>query len=251
MANARFGGFHLTGQDELHSLLREAFLRYKENVIRQGWQYEIFVREFLDSHHDIDCWWAEALNSHRRNLGIMETLLRNRSDLMEHYAASDTLCADDIEEMLRLFHTGNPPSGSGLPSQKLSPRGLLNPSVTLSENELCLIAECVNEVHVFMEELQPSTLSALLECRLSSPLQAASTRKVAVFFDLLLVNGVIVDNWQQLLERSGSVLSSHKGTIISRTGYSSALSATRLHPKPAYDHMKVRMEAALARRTSL
>lgn len=191
------------------------------------------MEDFLNGHYYSDHRNASGKNRHRKNLGIVRGLLTKRPDLVRRFFLTGFQTIVRMDELLHLFNTMQAPSDLEEAQGKPHPETSL-PAYSLGcflpDNQLSLIAHCVNEAQLFTAPIDVQTFRSLLEGKLQRPLQSANNRLVAFFFDRLSYHRLILGRWEHLLEMSGSILGSKNGCPLKHGQYSSALSLARSNP---------------------
>ena len=221
-------------QSGLNSLLREVLISYKAEVLAGGKLYMLFAIDFLNSHHHTDRRDAAGLNEHRKNLGILKGILFRRKDLLMRF--SDAGTPDDalLEDLLHLYYTTEaPPPGQradAAVSSSTNQNRSLSLGCCLDDDQLSLIADCVNEARVFVEVLDASILRSPFEGRLTVPLTSRNNRMLAYLFDQLSRRGLILSRWQNLLEQAGSILGPKGNKPLKHEQFSNALTHARNTP---------------------
>ena len=221
-------------QSDLNSLLREVITSYKAEVVAGGKLHELFAMDFLNSHHHTDRRDAAGLNEHRKNLGILKSLLFTRKDLLLRFSAAEAQDDTLLKDLLHLYYTTEAPPPKQEADTPLSSTAKQNHSLSLGccldDDQLSLIADCANEARMFVEELDASMLRSLLEGKLTVPLRSRNNRMLAYFFDQLCRHGLILPRWQNLLEQAGSILGPKGNKPLKHEQYSNALTHARNTP---------------------
>lgn len=238
----RNGLYGQVTRNELNTLLQEALSSYKAEVLEGGKLYHLFAKDFLNSHHHTDHRDAKGMNEHRKNLGILESILTTREDLLRQFSAEEKPDSDKLESLLHLYYTTNPPPrGQGILSSKsdgeLPPRPL-SLGCSLNDDQMSLIAHCVNEARLFEEVVDVPMLRSLLEGRLSTPLHSRNNRLLAFFFDQLCQHRLILSRWQHLLEQVGSILGSKDGIPLKHAQLSNALTHAKSNPNSMQEKIR-------------
>lgn len=224
---------------DLYALIEEATSQYRKEVLEYGKLYPLFVRDFLNSHHYTDYQDAIRKNEHRKNIGVVEGLLSSRRDLVEKFFQSGLPVNEWKDEILKLYYTTFVPACPVPPSTD-SPIPVKSFSLgcCLESEQMSLIAQCVNEAHLFSTTITVETLHLLFAGRLSAPLISANNRLVAYFFDQLCHYRLITGHWQYLLEQAGSILGSRNRHPLKHGQYSNALSLAKSNPNCFQEKIK-------------
>lgn len=229
-------------QNELNVLLREVLSSYKTEVLEGGKLHHLFAKDFLNSHHHTDRRDTKGMNEHRKNLGILESILATREDLLRLFSVEDKPDSGKLESLLHLYYTTNPPprGQAALASEsdgELPPRPL-SLGCSLNDDQMSLIAHCVNEARLFEEVVDIPMLRSLLEGKLSTPLHSRNNRLLAFFFDQLCQHRLILSRWQHLLEQAGSILGSNDGRPLRHAQLSNALTRAKSNPNSMQERIR-------------
>ena len=226
MANAG-GGSH----KELYRLIRKAFTAYKTEVVANGTLYHVYVMEFLNSNQYADRTDAASLNEHQLNYGIVSYILNQRKDLVSEMFEGDELSDLRIEKLIHFYRTTYSATSlseesagtSSLPHYKSS-------ECYFSDEQMNLIAQCVNEAHLFDETVDAETMHSLFHGKLQKPLKSHNNRRIAFFFDRLCHYRLITGKWQSILEENKAIVCPKGGRCLRDTDFSSALNRSKSHP---------------------
>lgn len=241
-AKAKFASRHgLKACGDLSTLLREVLFSYKKEVLGEGKLHNLFAKDFLNSHYYTDRRDVQGLNEHRKNFGILEGLLVNREDLLRRFSCEEP--GDELlQNLLRLYYTTTPPPqgirASSVDFAIKNQKRPLSLGCHLSDEQLELIVQCVNEAHLFEEVIDTSIFRSLLEGRLSTPLQSHNNRQLAFFFDQMCRNGLILSRWQHLLGQAGSILGPKDRMPLRHTQYANALTHAKSNPNSMQEKIR-------------
>ena len=229
-------------RNELDGLLREVLSSYKTEVLVGGKLHNLFAKDFLNSNHHTDRQDAKGLNEHRKNLGILDGLLTTREDLLRQFSMEDDPDRGKLECLLHIYYTTTPPprgqvvltskNGGEIPSRQLSL------GCSLNDDQMSLIAHCVNEARLFEEVVNVPMLRSLLEGRLSVPIHSKNNRLLSFFFDQLCQHRLILSRWQHLLGQAGSILGPKDGRPLRHEQFSNALTHAKSNPNSMQEKIR-------------
>ena len=204
-------------------MLREAYDLYQVEVVNQGKIYQRYADDFVYSHEfhdDLDAW---SKNEHQKNYRILDSLLSNRRDLIEHFFNKENISESELMELLHLFNTTLPSSQNFIARSKVRDAADLNLCSCLNSDDLIALANCCNEAQIFSEVIDSTDLSSLLDGKLSQPLHSRNNRLVAFFFDQLSLHNLIIRNWQNVIAHQKCIVSSTGKGVLTQRSLSSAL----------------------------
>lgn len=225
---------------DLYVLIRKAASLYQKEVLDYGKLYPLFVKDFLNGHRYTDYRNAARKNEHCKNIGILEGILSSRKDLVERFFQSDAPTDKWEDELLRLYYTTDASTSHAYLDANYSESHPVSLSLgcCLEDDQMSLVAHCVNEAHLFQTAITTETLHLLLEGRLTVPLVSSNNRLVAYFFDQLCHHRLITGHWQYLLEQAGSILGSKDKRPLKHGQYSNALSLAKSNPNSFQEKIK-------------
>ena len=216
--------------------------KYRTEVLTGRKLYRLFVTDFLNSHYHTDRRDAAGLNEHRKNLGILKGILFSRKDLIMRF--SEAVIPDDalLKDLLHLYYTTEAPPPEQEARTTMPNITVQNNSLSLGccldDDQMSLIAHCVNEARLFEEVVDVPMLRSLLEGRLSVPLHSRNNRLLAFFFDQLCQHRLILSRWQHLLEQAGSIFGSKDGTPLRHAQLSNALTHAKSNPNSMQERIR-------------
>lgn len=190
---------------------------------------KIFARLFMEGHRYPAQGTMENINCYREALATVGILLDERPDLVSHYLAATSLSDNDMEEIKVLIYTeakiGFQSGTKDAASQTIpeEPRRATSLHSSVKAEDMVLLADCANQARLFKGNITPSTMSALMNGRLLTPLVADNLMGIAYLFDQLSCMKLICRRWQSVLERNGSILLQGENKPQTHTNYSSAL----------------------------
>ncbi|SCD21683.1 hypothetical protein PSM36_2889 [Proteiniphilum saccharofermentans] len=100
----------------------------------------------------------------------------------------------------------------------------------LNPAQIELLAECLNDVRMFPENITSQTLENIFACNLSQPLKARNNRLLAYFFSALDDRSLITRNWQSVIDKNSLFLSSGKSRPLKQSDLSTANSEIKITP---------------------
>lgn len=92
----------------------------------------------------------------------------------------------------------------------------------LNNNEISILADCVNEAHIFTTEITPQILEDFFYCRLAGALKSANNRLLAYFMMKLSVHNYITYEWQSVIANNNLVLAPMKEKYLNASDLSTA-----------------------------
>lgn len=227
---------------DLPQFFRMAFESHKKEVLQEKKLYRRFAEDFLNSNYFIDCPFAACKNQHKKNFCILQDILENRRDIIDKYFHKMDFNEEDYHEAINMYNTTSAPNvrqyNDNAPPP--APTTLADPRPFESyfdNNQLSLIAQLANEVHLFTEYVCEEDIRQLFECTLQRPLQATNNRVFAYFFDQLSECGLVCFKWQSVLVKCRQVLSSTSGTPFTSSKLSSATNKAKGTNRSIYQHI--------------
>jgi len=110
--------------------------------------------------------------------------------------------------------------------EEASPKKIIgkdNPfNCTLNNSEIRLLADCVNEAHIFTTEITPQILEDFFYCRLAGALKSTNNRLLAYFMMRLSVHDYITYEWQSVVANNNLVLAPLKEKYLNASDLSTA-----------------------------
>ena len=102
----------------------------------------------------------------------------------------------------------------------------------LTPKEINLLADCINEAHVFTTTINAKILTDFFNCKLDGVLKVNNTRLFAYLMMQLGCYNYIVYEWQSVIANNKLILGKRKGEPLTRTDLSSATDqAKSIYPK--------------------
>lgn len=112
------------------------------------------------------------------------------------------------------------------PQEEASPKKIVgkdNPfNCTLNNSEIRLLADGVNEAHIFTTEITPQILEDFLYCRLTGALKSTNNRLLAYFMMKLSAHEYITYEWQSVVANNNLVLAPMKEKYLNASDLSTA-----------------------------
>jgi hypothetical protein len=197
---------------------------YRKAVVEQGFIYDRFREDFINSHTFHDAADADSRNDHKVNLGRIGSLLSIRDDLVRKYS-STSMGPDEFLTCMREFM---------LESPRMKPR-LINLEGYLSDNALKVVTDAANDIPLFKRDVSQADMDCLFnrcEQSFGDPLVANSNEVLAYFLSRLNYHGIISNKYQTVLGEGRLVIRSSGTCPLSQTDISSALRNFESSDKP-------------------
>lgn len=86
-----------------------------------------------------------------------------------------------------------------------------NSKLTFTQIETLAIA--LNNIGLFTENIEASTLQSVFECKLKEPIQIENNRQLAYLFTALQAGGYVCNQWQSVIEQNNLFLSKNANPI--------------------------------------
>lgn len=107
------------------------------------------------------------------------------------------------------------------PSKKIV--GKDNPfNCKLDDEAIRILADCVNDAHIFTTEITPQILEDFFYCRLAGVLKSTNNRLLAYFMMRLSVHDYITYEWQSIVANNNLVLAPLKEKYLNASDLSTA-----------------------------
>ena len=224
--------------DGLFLLHKKAYKKYQKEVIGEQKQYDKYVVEFCNEnifiHDGKEEITIEILNERNRNYHIVTTLLQKRSDLVIKYFQREEFSYEDFQKLNTEFNTTSTSIEENVAPVELSKQieddyntkqvvGKENPfNCTLNKSEIRLLADCVNEAHIFTTEITPQILEDFFYCQLTGALKSTNNRLLAYFMMKLSAHEYITYEWQSVVANNNLVLAPMKEKYLNASDLSTA-----------------------------
>lgn len=92
----------------------------------------------------------------------------------------------------------------------------------LDDEAIRILADCVNDAHVFTTEITPKILKDFFDCHLDGALKSDNNRLLAYFMMKLSVHGYITYEWQSVIANNKLILAPKKEKYLNNSDLSSA-----------------------------
>ena len=188
---------------------------YRTAVVENGFSYERFREDFINSHTFHDSADADSRNDHLVNLGRIGSLLLTRKDLVRKYSDLD-LTDEQFLSCMREFM---------LEAMRKKSRAL-NFECELSTSSLKTIMQAANDIPLFKSDVSLSDMRRLFNKsgqNYKDPLIANNNEVLAYFFSMLNFHGIICNKYQSVIANNHLVLSSSGRRYLTQPDISSAL----------------------------
>ena len=195
-------------QDELWELYETAYAEFQTQFVTGRKTYHRYVTDFIGFNLLIDSSDISSWKQHTMNINSMFDL-----ELHQEFNTTETVAeeSNDYGAMADFMPTS------------LS---------YFNDIQLSLIADMVNEAHLFVSDVSMEDMELFFSCSLDRPLQVSNNGLAALFLDCLRSEHLISHNWQKLIADYQLLCSFKTMKILKRTDISSSLSEYRnRHPQ--------------------
>lgn len=219
----------------LRALFMEAYRRYQSEVISCGKSYDRYADDFICDHrfnYAVSAWEA---NQKYTNLNRIDTLLKTRRDLVEKYLSSKTFGPTDFAAMFSEFNRGTAPVSPVIAGGKT-----LNFGCDLTDRQTQEIADIANDLNIFKQKVSGEDMANLFSPSPDIRLMSANNRKLAILFDSLFYEKLIVGDWQKVIAATGVIISSTNAPLT-QSKLSTALSEARSEENAAFVTIRKRV----------
>lgn len=219
----------------LRALFMEAYRRYQSEVIGCGKSYDRYADDFICDHrfnYAVSAWEA---NQKYTNLNRIDTLLKTRRDLVEKYFSSKTFGPTDFAAMFSEFNRGTAPVSPVIAGGKT-----LNFGCDLTDRQTQEIADIANDLNIFKQKVSGEDMANLFSPSPDIRLMSANNRKLAILFDSLFYEKLIVGDWQKVIAATGVIISSTNAPLT-LSKLSTALSEARSEENAAFVTIRKRV----------
>ena len=165
------------------------------------------------------------------NINSMFDLLANRKDLVLKYFSQEGLTRHEFKKLQHEFNT------TETVAEESNDYGAMADFMPTSlsyfnDIQLSLIANMVNEVHLFVSDVTKEDMEKFFSCSLDRPLQVSNNGLAALFLDCLRSEHLISHNWQKVIADYQLLCSYKTKKVLKRTDISTSLSEYRnRHPQ--------------------
>ena len=217
-------------QDELWELYETAYAEFQTQFVTGRKTYRRYVTDFISFNLLIDSSDISSWKQHTMNINSMFDLLTNRKDLVLKYFGQDGLTRQEFRKLHQEFNTtetvAEESNDYGAADYVPTPLSYFN------DIQLSLIADMVNEAHLFVSDVSIEDMELFFSCSLDRPLQVSNNGLAALFLDCLRSEHLISHNWQKLIADYQLLCSYKTRKVLKRTDISSSLSEYRnRHPQ--------------------
>lgn len=217
-------------QDELWELYETAYAEFQTQFVTGRKTYRRYVTDFISFNLLIDSSDISSWKQHTMNINSMFDLLTNRKDLVLKYFSQDGLTRQEFRKLHQEFNTTETVAEE---SNDYGAADYVPTSLSyFNDIQLSLIADMVNEAHLFASDVSIEDMELFFSCSLDRPLQVSNNGLAALFLDCLRSEHLISHNWQKLIADYQLLCSYKTRKVLKRTDISSSLSEYRnRHPQ--------------------
>ena len=217
-------------QDELWELYETAYAEFQTQFVTGRKTYRRYVTDFISFNLLIDSSDISSWKQHTMNINSMFDLLTNRKDLVLKYFSQDGLTRQEFRKLHQEFNTTETVAEE---SNDYGAADYVPTSLSyFNDIQLSLIADMVNEAHLFVSDVSIEDMELFFSCSLDRPLQVSNNGLAALFLDCLRSEHLISHNWQKLIADYQLLCSYKTRKVLKRTDISSSLSEYRnRHPQ--------------------
>lgn len=219
----------------LRALFTEAYTRYRNEVIGSGKSYDRYADDFISDHRYNSAFTLQEENSRYTNTMRIDSLLRERRDLVEKYFSSKVFGPTDFVAMYSDFNRG-----TDVPGSKSTGVRTENFGSSLTDTQIAAIAAVANDFNIFTRQVTAGDVANLFSASPDVRLVSANNRRLAMLFDTLASADLICGDWQRVIAASGTVISS-SGTPLTQDRLSSALNGARSERSAVFSTIRKRV----------
>lgn len=225
-----------TGEEGLFRLLKKAHSLYSAEVMAQRKSYHRFALDFIHSiryHDDTDAW---SRNEHQKNYYTVVGLLLHHETIVRKFFDHEFVDEQTLSELLREFYTSDlpQPKQQGKTATEISCQELAEQNtgtdILFDRKTISLIVQLANEVNLSKEVLNANEIIQAYERHEMKPIVSANNARLVLVLDKLAAHNVIPYNWQSLIERKQTVLSSSGKKFLNRHDLASTLNRIKEMP---------------------
>ena len=193
--------------------------------------YQRYVTDFISYNLLIDSSDISSWKQHTMNINSMFDLLANRQDLVLKYFSQDGLTRHEFKKLHIEFNTTETVAGESNDYGAIT--AIIPTSLSyFNDTQLSLIADMVNEAHLFVGDVTKEDMEMFFSCSLDQPLQVTNNGLVSLFLDCLRSEHLISYNWQKIIADYQLLCSNKTMKVLKRTDISTSLSEYRnRHPQ--------------------
>lgn len=219
----------------LRALFMEAYRRYQSEVIGCGKSYDRYADDFICDHRFNYAVSALEANQKYTNLNRIDTLLMERRDLVEKYFSSKVFGPTDFAAMFSEFNRGKAPAIPTVAATKS-----MNFGCDLTARQTQAIADIANDLNIFRQKVSGEDMANLFSPSPDIRLMSANNRKLAILFDSLSYEKLIVGDWQKVIAATGIIISS-ANAALTQSKLSTALNESRGEESAAFVTIRKRV----------
>ena len=218
-------------QDELWELYETAYAEFQTQFVTGRKTYHRYVTDFISFNLLIDSSDISSWKQHTMNINSMFDLLANRKDLVLKYFSQEGLTRHEFKKLQHEFNT------TETVAEESNDYGAMADFMPTSlsyfnDIQLSLIADMVNEAHLFVGDVSMEDMELFFSCSLDRPLQVSNNGLAALFLDCLRSEHLISHNWQKVIADYQLLCSYKTKKVLKRTDISTSLSEYRnRHPQ--------------------
>ena len=218
-------------QDELWELYETAYQQFQKEFVTGRKTYHRYVTDFIGFNLLIDSSDISSWKQHTMNINSMFDLLANRKDLVLKYFSQEGLTRHEFKKLQHEFNT------TETVAEESNDYGAMADFMPTSlsyfnDIQLSLIANMVNEAHLFVSDVTKEDMEKFFSCSLDRPLQVSNNGLAALFLDCLRSEHLISHNWQKVIADYQLLCSYKTKKVLKRTDISTSLSEYRnRHPQ--------------------
>lgn len=220
--------------DELFHLLSSARELFTANVINGNMKPELFIKMFCDNHYYIDCDRACCRNAHRMNMGIINGIYTQCYDLFEEYSHKKHFTQKDCSCLVHHYQTE-------FSSELSDDTHIISFGANFSDKQISCLAGIAHTNSLFLlhDDMDDETaMTSLMACKQGFSVKVRNIRNMAVFFDELLIQNLIIYNWQSSIEKGHFLISPKSNEPIAASSISSALNKAKASSTVTQDNIR-------------
>lgn len=218
-----------TGEQGLFRLVYQAHEVYKAEVLTHRKCYRRFMLDFIHStqYHDATDAWSK--NEHQKNYCIVSELLENHEKLVCQYFSQSTLDETQIKKLLDTFNTSEHLQTKSRIQSFQNSRQSEQPPLPdsyeplIDKDTIGLIVQLVNEVGLFIEQLDVNDVITRYERAMLNPVTSKNNTRLVLLLDKLAMHDIIPYDWQSVIAKKQLVRSSSGKKFLNQHDLSSTL----------------------------
>ena len=208
-----------------------AYTAFQNEFVTGHKTYRRYVADFISFNLLIDSSDISSWKQHTMNINSMFDLLANRNDIVLKYFSQEGLTRHEFKKLQHEFNT------TETVAEESNDYGAMADFMPTSlsyfnDIQLSLIANMVNEAHLFVSNVTKEDMEKFFSCSLDRPLQVSNNGLAALFLDCLRSEHLISHNWQKVIADYQLLCSYKTKKVLKRTDISTSLSEYRnRHPQ--------------------